>query len=386
MGWQLRPNLLNLNLEGAVRLDRLIKLLLALFVFFIFSALVCGGLLFVVSGGQPIDFLQTTYLRTRLAGREADLSRPMGTDETPIRFIIASGDTPPVIAANLIDEGLINDAGLFVDYVRVNDLDVELEAGTYFLSKTQTLPQIAQSLTDSRSSQFPFRILEGWRMEEVAAIIDTNPYFNFTGQDFIAVVRAGAPQDPEFAAYAGLPAGASLEGFLFPDTYQLPASVTPIMLRDILTDRFQEQVGTSLALEASQEGLTMFEAVTLASIVQREGVHIDEFERIASVYRNRVAVGMKLEADPTVQYGIGFEDGRWWPQITQGDYYEAESPYNTYINAGLPPGPIASPGIAAIRAAIHPEETPYIYFRAECDGSGYHNFAETFAEHVENGC
>jgi UPF0755 protein len=95
---------------------------------------------------------------------------------------------------------------------------------------------------------------------------------------------------------------------------------------------------------------------------------------------------MKLDADPTAQYGIGLENGSWWPQITVEDYQGVLSPYNTYRVTGLPPGPIANPGEAAIRAAITPQRSDYLYFRARCDGSGYHNFAETFDEHIANAC
>jgi UPF0755 protein len=350
------------------------------------SAVICVGGLLIVSGGQPVDFLQKAVVQLRLAGRQEDLTRSVSSDTTPIRFTIDAGDTPRIIAAKLVADQLIVDGDLFVDYVRVSELDRELEAGVYFLTRTQTIPEIAISLTDSRSSQFPFRILEGWRLEEIADIIDQNPYFGFSGADFMRVAGPGAAQNSSFSAFVGLPAGASLEGFLYPDTYQLPATVTPEMLRDILLDQFIAEVGTQLRADAEREGLTLYEAVTLGSIIQREAVRADEHPRIASVYRNRLRDGMKLDADPTVQYGIGYENGTWWPQITQADYTQAVSPYNTYLNFGLPPGPIASPGITAIEAAIHPEQTPYFYFRARCDGSGYHNFAVTFEEHLANGC
>jgi UPF0755 protein len=367
-------------------LSRPVKALLVIGALIAMSAVILVVGLLVVSRGQPVDFLQTTLIQLRIAGRQDDLARSVSSDTTPIRFNIDSGDTPRVIAAKLLTDNLIVDSDLFVDYVRVSQLDRQLEAGTYFLTRAQTIPEIALSLTDSRSSQFPFRILEGWRLEEIVAIIDQNPYFGFTGADFMRVAGPGAPQDPSFAAFVGLPSGASLEGFLYPDTYTLPAVVTPEMLRDILLDQFLAEVGTTLNTQAAQQGMTLFEAVTLGSIIQREAVHPDEHPRIASVYRNRLRDGMKLDADPTVQYGIGFENGTWWPQITQADYSQAISPYNTYLNFGLPPGPIASPGITAIQAAINPEQTPYFYFRAQCDGSGYHNFAVTFQEHLANGC
>jgi UPF0755 protein len=366
-------------------LSRPVKLLLVTALALVISAIVCVGVLLVVSRGQPVDFVQTALTNLRLAGRSADLNRSVGTDSTPVRFTIESGDTPRLIATHLYQAGLIVDPDLFVDYVRANDIDVQLEAGTYFLNRAQTLVQIATALTDSRSSQFLFRILEGWRLEEIAEVIDGNPYFGFSGADFLNVVGPNAALDPTFASYAGLSQGDSLEGFLFPDTYQLPAEVTPIILRDYLTEQFITQVSTQLPQDAARQGLSLHEVVTLASIVQREAVHDDEHPRIASVYRNRLTDGMRLEADPTVQYPIG-RTGTWWPQITIDDYTGVISAYNTYLNFGLPPGPIANPGISAIRAVVYPEETPYYYFRARCDGSGYHTFAITFEEHVANAC
>lgn len=355
-------------------------------VFVVFVALICAGALFVLSGGSPVRFIQTEIIRLQLAGRQTELQTPIGTDSTPVRFTVESGSSPRLIAQRLLEQGLISDAGLFVDYTRVSSLDTELEAGTYFLNQTQTIPQIALILTDSRSSVIPFRILEGWRLEEIAATIDTNRLFGFTGADFLAVTGLGANADPAFATFVGLPPGASLEGFMFPDTYQLPPEITPTGLRDTLTETFTERVGAQLPADAAAQGLSLYQVVTLASIVQRESVRSEENPMIASVYRNRLNIGMKLDADPTVQYGIGFKDGTWWPQITQADYTNAVHDYNTYLRAGLPPGPIANPGLSAIEAAVYPAQSDYFYFRAACDGSGLHNFARTFEEHVANGC
>jgi UPF0755 protein len=367
-------------------LGRTLKIIIILLLFLGFATAICGGVIFIISGGNPLDFAQKTLIRISLSGREADLNRSVSSDATPIRFTVAPGDTPRVIAQNLVVANLIGDASLFVDYVRLNDYDRQLEAGTYFLNQAQTLSQIAFALTDSRSSQFPFRILEGWRIEEVAAAIDDNPYFGFSGTDFLNIVGSGAQVDPAFAAQMGLPKGASLEGFLFPDTYQLPAEVTPTMLRDILTQAFLDKVGTQLPQDAATQGLSMYQVVSLAAIVQREAVHPDEQPLIASAYRNRLAIGQRLEADPTIQYAIGFRDGSWWPRITAANYSDVISPYNTYLNDGLPPSPIANPGITAIQAAVYPAESNYYYFRADCRSDGYHEFATTFEEHVANGC
>jgi len=366
--------------------SQLTKAVIAAALAFGLALLLCAGALFVISGGQPVNFVQTEIIRCQLASRQDDLNRPAGADAAPVRFTIAPGESPRVVGQRLLDYGLVADVGLFVDYARVSGLDVELEAGTYFLNQTQTIPQIAAALTDSRSSVIPFRILEGWRLEEIAAAVDANGLFGFSGADFLAAAGPGAAVDPAFAAFVSLLPGASLEGFLFPDTYQLPPEITPAGLRDTLTATFAARVDAQLAADAAAQGLSLFEIVTLASIVQRESVHAEENPLIASVYRNRLGLGMKLDADPTVQYGIGYKDGAWWPQITQDDYTSAVHAYNTYLQVGLPPGPIANPGLSAIRAAVFPAVSDYLYFRAACDQSGFHNFARTFAEHVANGC
>lgn len=350
------------------------------------AGLALGALLFLVSGGQPVRYIQTMLIQFELSGRQDDLDRPIGSDTTPIRFTINLGDTPALIAENLYAASLIREAKLFVDYVRVSGLDVELEAGTYFLNQAQTIPEIAVTLTDSAGSHIPFRILEGWRIEEIANAIDSNHLFGFTGAEFLAAAGAGTALDPTFSAAVGLPAGASMEGFLFPNTYKLPPDISPGELRDTLAQAFLDQTGPQLAADASAQGFSLFEVATLASIIERESVHSAEDAMISSVYRNRLAIGQKLDADPTVQYAIGFLNGVWWPQITQEDYTRVVSDYNTYLQPGLPPGPIANPGISALRAAVYPEQSDFYYFRAKCDGSGFHEFATSYEQHLANEC
>jgi UPF0755 protein len=367
-------------------LSRLVKLIVFLGMVGLFTCAVGFGFVFILSGGDIIGFAQTTLLRLSLSSRQDDLERPAGTDATPRRFTINSGDSPTAVANNLLNAGLIRDADLFVDYVQFEGLDTQLEAATYFLNETQTIPQIAYVLIDSANSNIPFRILEGQRIEEIATLIDQNHLFAFTGQDFLNVVSSGAVIDPVFAAEMGIPVGASLEGFLFPDTYILPPEITPEGLRDELLENFKAKIGTQMAIDAAAQGYTMRDMVSLAAIIQREAVWDDEQPLISSVYRNRMTIGMKLDADPTVQYGLQGTRDSWWPRITAADYNDVISPYNTYLNNGLPPGPIANPGITAIRAAVYPAESSYYYFRAKCDGSGYHVFATTFEEQVANGC
>lgn len=355
----------------------------------VFLGLILGllfmGALALVPVRNGLSVLELGYLRLWLARQDTTLNTPIGSDDTPRIFVVEPGDNAAIVGNRLATNGLISDADVFRNYVRYAALDSRLEAGTYFITVSQTIPEIALLLTDSSKASVTVRILEGWRREQIAQAIDDNPLLQFSGGDFLAVTNPGAIVPAEFAAYVNLPAGVSLEGFLYPDTYALPPDATASDLRDKLLATFQERVGDTLRASAEQAGLTLFEAVTVASIVEREAVQQDEQPMIASVYLNRLAIGMTLDADPTVQYGLGFRGGAWWPAITQADYRTAISPYNTYLNGGLPPGPIANPALPAIQAAITPAASDYLYFRATCDGSGYHVFAYTFEEHLANG-
>jgi UPF0755 protein len=363
-----------------------IKALITLGVVGGFLLAVAAGFMLIVSGGNPIDWARTEWLRFSLEQRRDELENPAGNDPTEFVIVIESGETPVMVANTLAAGHLISDAGLFVDYLRVEGLDTQIEAGTYFINQTQTIPEIARTIVDSSNSYIRFRVPEGSRIEEVAALIDTNPRFQFTGDDFLQVAGTGAVIPPELAQVYGIPAGASLEGFLFPDTYILSPNITVAGLRDELLNRFGERVSTQLIQDANNQGLSMRDAVTIASIIERESVHNDENAMIASVYRNRLDIGMKLDADPTVQYALNGSRGTWWPQITLADYRNVQSPYNTYLRQGLPPGPIANPALSAIEAAVYPEESTYFFFRVRCDGSSYHQFAETYDEHLANGC
>ena len=356
------------------------------FIILILGLAAATGLAYVLSDGQVFDLAQLVILRLQLQDRQDDLHAPFSGNAETIRFQIPPGAGAARIAASLQQANLIRDPQLFIDFARIQKLDRQFEAGIYFLNQTLSIAEIAPILTDSSSSYIPFRILEGLRIEETAALIDSNRRFGFTGADFLQLVARGAPLPEGFAAWAGIPDGASLEGFLFPDTYQLPPEISPGRLRDLLLTTLRERVGDQLWQDALAQGFSLYQIVTLASIIEREAVWPDEHAMIASVYRNRLAINMKLEADPTVQYGLQGSRGSWWPNITRADYQQVASPYNTYRVDNLPPGPIASPGLSAIQAATYPAESNYFYFRAACDGSHYHNFAVTFAEHLQNGC
>lgn len=365
---------------------RLVRFVLILTFLFAFTAVACIAAVFIITGDDPLSAMRNGRASFAVFMQRDALRTPAGNSIDPVRFEVTPGTSTWQIGQDLYQRGLITDAELFVNYAVAENIAAELEAGTYFLTDTLTIPEIALLLTDSTSSQLPFRILDGWRMEEIADAIDSNGLFGFTGADFLAVVGPGADVPPDFAAYVDLPEGASLEGFLYPDTYLLPPGVTPVGLRDTLLDTFRERVTVRMVNDTIEQSLTIYDIVTLASIAEREAVHPAEYPLIASVYRNRLDEGILLNADPTVQYALSNTRGSWWAQISRADYYDVNSPYNTYLYDGLPPSPIANPDIAAIRAAIYPEDTEYLYFRAACDQSGYHEFALTYEEHLENGC
>ncbi|MCY4072508.1 MAG: endolytic transglycosylase MltG [Chloroflexi bacterium] len=355
-------------------------------IFLAIGLVVAFAVAYAITDGQIVELARVALLHLQLREHQSELFAPYGKGEGAIRFTIRPGADAAAIASSLFDASLIRDKQLFLDYARVEGLDRKFEAGVYFLNETLSIAEIAPLLTDSSSSHILFRTVEGARIEEIAALIDSNGLFGFTGDEFLGTVQAGADLPSDFAGWAGIPAGASLEGFLFPDTYQLPPDISPIALRGFLLDTFRDRAGDQLRADALAQGFTMHQIVTLASIVEREAVWREEHDDIAGVYRNRLAINMKLEADPTVQYGLqGSRDG-WWPNITRADYRQVMSPYNTYLFGGLPPGPIASPGLSAIQAAIYPAESNFYYFRAACDNSHFHNFAVTFDEHVANGC
>jgi len=377
----------------------LVAVVLVVVLGIVLVACVAGAGLFLWARQEGLNPLKAIQLRISLERHEDELIRPAGADPQFRKFEILPGDTASAIANNLLAQSLITNAGLFVDYVQYYGLDSQLEAGTYFLQQTQTLEEIAYTLTDASAATIPLLTLEGWRIEQIADIIDQNPLLDFSGSDFLGVVGPGAAIPPDFKARVGIPdvmsngQPPSLEGFLFPATYQLKPGITPFELRDEMLAAFNRNVTDAMIQQAADQGLTMYEVVTMASIVERETVAADEAPIIASAYLNRLRLPMRLDADPTVQYAIGStRDGSWWPQITQADYYGLagvpNQSYSTYLNEGLPPGPIASPGLGSVNAVLNPAVTEYFYFRAGCNNDGRHEFftLEQQADHAAFTC
>ncbi|MBN1963565.1 MAG: endolytic transglycosylase MltG, partial [Anaerolineae bacterium] len=221
-------------------------------------------------------------------------------------------------------------------------------------------------------------IRPGWRAEQITAAIDNVPV-SFWGSEFLAAVGAGAPSSYGFLA--SRPAGQGLEGFLFPGTYELHNEDTPESFRDMLLAAFAANLPGDAEASAAAHGQTLYQAITLASIIQREAWAYEEQVLISSVFHNRLRSGGNLGATVTLQYALGVP-GNWWPTV-RGSQVNTASPYNTNLNAGLPPSPISNPGVEAISAALHPADTNYLFFTGNCNGPG-NLYAATYEEHLAN--
>jgi UPF0755 protein len=336
------------------------------------------------SPGPDLNPLEQMGLQVYLSLYRDSLFTPLTSDTTPVEFRVEPGENAGTVAVRLAERGLIRDAELLRLYLRYKGLDNNIEAGNFVLHPAMNIPAIALALSDAAPDSVRFRLWEGWRTEQVVDSLSQQPHLAFDRVEFARLVGPGGRSTGAYSFLNEIPAAATLEGFLFPDTYQFAFGTPTGEIVDRLLGEFDRQVTAQMRADAAGQGLDLFQVVTLASIVEREAVHDEERPTIASVFLNRLAIGMNLDADPTTQYAIAGA-GDWWPQLNF-DPRTVDHPYNTYVYAGLPPGPIANPGLASIRAVVYPAQTPYYYFRARCDQSKLHNFAVTYQEHVANGC
>lgn len=320
----------------------------------------------------------------------SEIRRPAATSGDPVEFIVEPGESTNAIATRLREEGLIRQPAVFTLLARSRELDDKLQAGRYILSPTMTMSEIMIALQSSRVADIQVTIPEGLRIEEIAAIIDAAGLVS--AEAFLSVARDGDRFRDAYFLLGSLPPGASLEGYLFPDTYRFAPSAGADEIVRVLLSRFVEQYGT-IERDVRVANVTVHQIVTMASIVQREAAIVAEMPTISAVFWNRLKPenapnfgGGMLGADSTVQYALGYSalDNSWWRRELTFTDLQIDSPYNTRLRPGLPPGPIANPGIAALRAAAQPDESaPYLFFVADCAKDGSHNFAVTLEEHQQ---
>jgi UPF0755 protein len=262
--------------------------------------------------------------------------------------------------------GIVRDPLRFRLLARWHGFDRRIKAGEYRLSTAMTPLQLLRNLAEGRVVLIRLTIPEGFTLRQIAdAVAETGLA---SSEAFFS-----AATDPEWTREQGIPAD-TLEGYLFPDTYLFPRSVTVPKIIQTLLDRFHAVFREEWRGRAAEMGFSVHEIVTLASIIERETGAPKERSRIAGVFHNRLRIGMRLQSDPTVIYGLADFDGN----LTRA-HLNTPTPYNTYQMAGLPPGPIASPGAAALEAALYPLETDELYFVSRGDGT--HVFSTNLRDH-----
>jgi UPF0755 protein len=377
-------------------MPKLLRTCLILMTLFIASALIClavwvaGTLAFGLptvqeSIGPPVGDLsqpQEVALSIYLLVNQQRLDQPAGDPQITWTIEVEPGASAQSVIDQLATIGLLDHPSLFRAYIRYLGFDRGIESGKYELSGGMSIRELATALQTASTEAVVLTIPEGWRAEEVAGRL-MSMELTIDPANFLGSV---ATSSERLLLSFEFPSGRSLEGFLFPDTYVLEMDTTADGLVEMMVSNFEQRVDDSIRQGFKNQGFSVYEAVILASIVEREAVVPEERPRIAAVFINRLIAGMNLDADPTVQYAVASSrQDQWWPQLSFEDL-QIDSPYNTYRYPGLPPGPIASPGLESFKAVAFPLTTSEYYFRALCDGSGRHAFAETFEEHQRNSC
>ena len=301
------------------------------------------------------------------------VDRPYKGYEAAEQFVeIPQGSGSAVIAKRLGEAGVIQNATAFRLALWVSGSGRRLQAGEYRFDRPLSPRQVVDKLARGEVFVHPITFREGLTIRQMAALYESKGFGEASA--FVAAASHGElVRDID-------PAAKDLEGYLFPDTYTLPRRATAEQLVTRMVAGFRKALTADVVDAAAARGVTVRQLVTLASIVEKETGGKDERALVAAVYSNRLKIGMGLQCDPTVIYALE-RAGRYDGNLTREDL-QFDSPYNTYRYAGLPPGPIASPGRASLEAAASPAAAPYLYFVSKNDGS--HAFAQTLDEHNRN--
>ena len=293
-------------------------------------------------------------------------------------FLVQKGESVKEISADLEKEGLIRGAGYFQIYVWQEKVAEKIQAGKYELSSSMAIPDIADILMGGKimNEDIWVTIPEGFLVSDIDRRLAESGLIK--EGEFIEMDRSSRIGLARYDFLSDKPESESFEGFYFPDTYKYKKGVSVEDIAQKMLDNFGRKLNEGLREEIKRQNKTVYETVVLASIIEKEAGSKEDMKKVSSVFHNRLAIGQRLESDATVNYVIG--KGR--AQATYEDL-EINSPYNTYMYAGLPPGPISNPGLDAIIAAIYPESTDYYYFLTRSD-NGQAVFSKTFEEHLLN--
>ena len=291
---------------------------------------------------------------------------PVSRLDRQVVFAVSPGEPFDSLISRLTDDGLVNAPYKFKIWARLKGIDKKLKAGEYHLSASMTPNEILGVLVEGKAYLHHLTIPEGFNLKQIAAEVAAQGLGD--SQTFLDLVM-----DPKTASKYEIKAQ-TLEGYLFPDTYLFPKGVSAATIIDMMVQRFNEQFSPQWHARARELHMSVHEIVTLASIIEKETGDPAERPLISSVFHNRLRKKMRLESDPTVIYGIKDFDGN-----IKRSHLNTRTPYNTYIIRGLPPGPIASPGRAAIKAALYPADTSFLFFVSKKDKT--HHFSTNIREH-----
>lgn len=282
---------------------------------------------------------------------------------------VYSKTTAREIAKSLQEKGIIHFSTPFLVLTKLTHADRKLKAGLYRLNPRMSLWGVMTTLSEGKSELMALKVPEGYTTDQIAQELERLKVIS--AADFMKIA-----QDPILLKNLGIK-GPSVEGFLFPQTYRVPISANGEALVNLMVRQFYNTVGNDFESRCSQRGLTPYQAVILASIVEKEAQRAEERPIIAGVMYNRLHKKIRLEVNATLNYVLATK--RAWLTNAQ---LNTQSPYNTYQHRGLPPTPICNPGLASIQAVLDPADVPYLYYVAQGDGS--HVFATTFEEHQKN--
>lgn len=307
----------------------------------------------------PIVIVIALYLLVR--GFLGMQLAPVSSDKTTQNFVIAKGESVNQTAADLKKDNLIRSEFFFKLYLKQSSLGDKLQAGSFQLSPSMTSEEIAQTLS-ATPTDVRVTLLEGWREEEMAAKL--NSQLGIDSAEFIKK---------------------SKEGYMFPDTYLFPKDASVSYIVSTMEDNFDKKYTDNLKAQVKSKGLTESQGVILASIVEREARSDEARKMVASILLKRLKIGMALNADAAIQYALGFQKGEnsWWKRSLGKDDLKINSPYNTYTNPGLPPGPICNPSLSSLEAVASADSfTPYLYYYHDLKGNSH--YAKTLEEHNQN--
>lgn len=329
---------------------------------------------------------QRLYLEYYLSGHAEELAQPAGAGLEPAPFTISPGEGAAAIAGNLNAAGLLTNVELFLNYLTYYGLDGGLVAGEYTLDPRQTIPELAAALGAGGARALELSILPGWRSEEIANYLRVVSPAEIDADTFLRMVQTGQGVDSgAFPFLSAAPQG-GLEGYLFPGAYTIESTTDSAALVRMMLENFDRQVTPALRQGFGAQGLSLREALIIASIVEKEATLAEEKPLMAAVFLNRIRAGMPLQADPTVQYALGYNEaaGTWWKSPLDAADLGVDSPYNTYKVGGLPPGPISNPGMASLAAIANPAAVEYLFFVLDCAAAtpGQHAFSVTYEEHL----